>query len=539
MLLHESIERLGHSHLIETPLNLVNLETSYKAVTEVQIDALILQGNSSTNWEKVFISEEADARTLSRIRGCTFGGVIFISVLLESIGDIDGVVMPSGLYDSCFAGRCFLSKSCHVSRTTMVSNVHLGEGAGIINCGFVTCKDFLEKGSLGYIRDTLQIDIGPETGGRHVEVIAGVNFVSICKQLFNPMKTPERISSCAHRYRTQFTIVGDKSLVIRCDRVYESLIGPGCRISSASLDTCILLSTPSSTITVSPGARLSNCILNEACSIGNNSIVENVYLSENSSIGECARVAHSVLGPDSSVAGGECHHSLLGPFVGFHHQSLLIATVWPQGRGNIAYGAKVGANHTGRVSDQECWPGEGTFFGLDSSIKFPSNLLESPYSIIAPATVLPSQKLSFPFSLVSTADRPLLSGGRTLSSTACTLSPGWVIQSNPYMIDRFGIPSHNNIKFSIHQIYCLYIYSDLFSSVLSCCDLLRSVPLLYFISFYFILLYFILFYFILFYFILFYFILFYFILFYFSRTHSSHIFFHSFLSSTHTVMIFC
>ena len=141
-----------------------------------------------------------------------------------------------------------------------------------------------------------------------------------------------------------------------------------------------------------------------------------------------ARVAQSVLAPDSSVAGGECHHSLLGPFVGFHHQSLLIAAVWPLGRGNVAYGANVGANHTGRVNDQECWPGEGVFFGLGSLVKFPCNLLESPYSILVPGTVLSPQKISYPFSLISAGP-----GDRMECSS---IKPGWVLYGNPYMVDR-------------------------------------------------------------------------------------------------------
>ena len=32
--------------------------------------------------------------------------------------------------------------------------------------------------------------------------------------------------------------------------------------------------------------------------------------------------------------------------------------------GNVAYGAKIGSNHTGRTADQEAVLGEGIFFGL-------------------------------------------------------------------------------------------------------------------------------------------------------------------------------
>lgn len=49
----------------------------------------------------------------------------------------------------------------------------------------------------------------------------------------------------------------------------------------------------------------------------------------------------------------------------------------------MGYGANVGSNHTGRAPDQELWPGEGVFFGLGTSIKFPANYVAAQYSVIA------------------------------------------------------------------------------------------------------------------------------------------------------------
>lgn len=397
------------------------ITTSFKPVNADQVHILESHGNISTDWSKVLV-EEADSVTLNRIRRCTFSGFIIISLLTGAIDEIDGAVLPSGLFDTFFAGKCFISRSCRISSTSIVSNVFLGFGAGIINCGSVTCDI--------PICESLSITVGPETGGRCVRVSAGMNFVTICEQIFRG-KASVGVSDNRKGLQSNYSVIGNCTTIFKCDKVRNSYIGPKCRISSSNLDCCTLSSSAANPIVVSAGARLSHCIMNESTSASNGCLAEFLYMSENSSIGDCARISHCVLGPDSSVAGGECHSSLLGPFVGFHHQSLLIASVWPQGRGNIAYGAKIGANHTGRVSDQECFPGEGIFFGLGSSIKFPSNLLESPYSIVAPGTVLPPQKLSFPFSLISICDRHL-----TKSSSANTLSPGWVIASNPYLIER-------------------------------------------------------------------------------------------------------
>jgi hypothetical protein len=172
-----------------------------------------------------------------------------------------------------------------------------------------------------------------------------------------------------------------------------------------------------------------------------------------------------VLAPDASVGGGECLHSLVGPHIGFHHNCLLISSVWPFGRGNLSYGCKVchtpspplllfhpplflshplpsplvlpqvGANHTGRVSDQEHHPGEGCFFGLGVEIKFPSNTLYSPYSLFASGVTCLPQLLTFPFSLISAPDS--CGCQLNLSPALNSLKPAWVLYGNPYMLFRY------------------------------------------------------------------------------------------------------
>ena len=88
-------------------------------------------------------------------------------------------------------------------------------------------------------------------------------------------------------------------------------------------------------------------------------MVHSSVMCEHTHVERHGMLTDSVLGPNSGVAEGEVTASLCGPFVGFHHQSLLIATYWPDGKGNVGYGANVGSNHTSKAPDQELWPGEG------------------------------------------------------------------------------------------------------------------------------------------------------------------------------------
>lgn len=74
--------------------------------------------------------------------------------------------------------------------------------------------------------------------------------------------------------------------------------------------------------------------------------------------------------------------------------------------------------------DQELWPGEGLFFGLGVNIKFPSNFIKSPYSVIATGVMTLPQKLAMPFSLINI---PSSINPSTRSPAINEIFPGWVI----------------------------------------------------------------------------------------------------------------
>jgi hypothetical protein len=148
-----------------------------------------------------------------------------------------------------------------------------------------------------------------------------------------------------------------------------------------------------------------------------------------------AVVSTSIVASGTVIAEAEVSHALVGPFVGLHHHSLLIAAMWPQGKGNIAYGANVGSNHTGKLPDQEILPGEGVFFGLGVSIKFPSNFEESPYSLIASGVITLPQRVCMPFALINQQGSGVLAiPGFTPAINE--IIPAWMLSANIYAVYR-------------------------------------------------------------------------------------------------------
>jgi hypothetical protein len=180
---------------------------------------------------------------------------------------------------------------------------------------------------------------------------------------------------------------------------------------------------------------LRDSILQSAVCLDSGALVESSLLLAHSGASRQARVSESVLGPNTQVAQGEVTASFLGPFVGFHHQSLLIAAWWPLGRGNIASGAQVGSNHTSRAPDQGIRIGEGVFFGLGTIVKFPADWDEAPYSILASGLTSLPQKVELPFSVI--VSRPLvLEGYGGVESEENRIIPGWVLDQNTYALFR-------------------------------------------------------------------------------------------------------
>jgi hypothetical protein len=161
-------------------------------------------------------------------------------------------------------------------------------------------------------------------------------------------------------------------------------------------------------------------------------IVDESILTEYSHVERHGKVTHCIIGPNTGIAEGEVTASIIGPFVGFHHQSMLIGALWPEGKGNVAYGANVGSNHTSKAPDQEIFCGEGVFFGLGVNIKFPSDFSHAPYSIISTGITTLPQRVTFPFSLINSPSRSY----EGVSPAINELMPGWVLSDNLYTIER-------------------------------------------------------------------------------------------------------
>jgi Domain of unknown function (DUF4954) len=409
-----------------------SISTAGRSLEPNEIETLCKTGNWAADWSHVRFAGSDAVASLSRIRGCTFLGPVLLHDFnsnVQTLPDASATPFPAGLYNSTLAW-CFVAENALLKDCSSVLNTVIGAEAALVGCCSVSCAE-----STAYAND-LEVTVGPETGGRCIKCTATTSMQEAVRSAFNSGSSSSSIEQQAAvsptAVQSSCTIVQARAQVIGCKRIMSAYIGEHALIQNSELDTVTILSSSAERSCVTSGAIISSSLLQHGCTVAKGAIVTGSLLLEHSSAESHAQVTSTVLGPDSHIASGECHHCLLGPFIGFHHQSLLIAAVWPHGRGNLSYGSNVGSNHTGRLADQELWAGEGVFFGLSCVIKYPTNLTAAPYSLIASGTVCLPQRVAFPFSLICTADA--VRAG--VSPAYNQLQPGWVLQHSMYTVAR-------------------------------------------------------------------------------------------------------
>ncbi|HDP79809.1 MAG TPA: DUF4954 family protein, partial [Spirochaetes bacterium] len=285
----------------------------------------------------------------------------------------------------------------------------------------------------------ISIPVGNETGGREILSFAELT-VALAEAVAVRRSDKKFLSAYGEfitRYITGCTLssgyIGKKAVIRNTGTVEDAYIGGGAAVIGATLvRNSTLLAAPDERTEISHGAYVVDSCVQWGSAVTSMAIVEKSVLCEHSHVERHGKVTSSVIGPNTGVAEGEVTSCLIGPFVGFHHQAMLIAGIWPEGKGNVAYGANVGSNHTSKAPDQEIFCGEGMFFGLGVNIKFPSDFSQSPYSIIATGVTTLPQKISYPFCLLNSPSS--ITPGVPPSYNE--IFPGWVLSQNIYSVRR-------------------------------------------------------------------------------------------------------
>lgn len=430
----------------------------YRALTPEEIAILEKNGNRSESWSRVFVETDFDA---NRIHRSTFAGEVYLPRFFGTLLLPGDVSYPTGIYDSLVHNS--IVENALVYRVSMLSNELIRCGAVVHNVG-----SLVSSGKINYMIGT-SMSVGNEMGGRSILVFPELTTELVDLQLFHKAELDvlrafaDQLKSYRDDMALPFGIVGKGAVVSNTNIVRNSWIGAHARIEGASkVRNSVVMSSLEESTHVYDSVILENSNVQMGVKIHTGAEVQGSVLMTRTKVCCKAIVKSSIIAPCCHIEEGEVNSSYMGPMTQMHHHSLLIAALWPEGCGNLGYGANVGSNHTGRMPDQEVMPGQSMFFGLGVNIKFPANYRESPFTLIATGVTTMPQRLKFPFSLVRPGD-PQLNG---VPARLNEIVPGWNYACNAYALDRNAykysvrgkgvIPASFYSIFSPETVRCVY-----------------------------------------------------------------------------------
>ena len=401
-----------------------------RPITKNEIAQLIQQGNRCTDWSLFLVEPDFNVRN---VYNNSFSGRIFLGNYSGKLVSLCGTIsLPTGIYDS-YLHDVYIGSECVVKNNRMISRYCIGE-----NC-VVVGNDFIYSDTEVTFGNGTVISVGSEVGGRDITLYAEMDIQAITDIISGDRdegiltKYEEMINSYVEGLTSSYGVISEGARVVNNRKIMSSYIGKSAVIDNTTLiENCSILSEPDEVTTIKGGSILKNSLCQWGVTVDTMALLENVLLCEYSGVERFGKVKDSIIGSNSVIGEGEVTSSLIGPFVGFHHQSMLIGSIWAEGRGNIGHGANVGSNHTSKLPDQELFCGEGLFYGLGTNIKFPADYRGAAYSIIATGVTTLPQKVLFPFSLICEP----FSHHKEVAPAYNELIPGWVLSDNSYSVFR-------------------------------------------------------------------------------------------------------
>jgi hypothetical protein len=341
------------------------------------------------------------------------------------------VSFPTGIYDS-LVHNCIVENAL-VYKVSMLSNVLVRSSAVVHNVGTL-----VSSGKINFMIGST-MSVGNEMGGRELFVFPDITMDLVEAQLFHKAESDvqqsfeEQLKNFREEISLPFGVVGKGAVVSNTNIVRNSWIGAHARVEGAAkIRNTIILSSLEESTHIYDSVIIENSDLQMGVKVHTGAEVQRSVLMSRSKVGCKAIVKSSIVAPCCHIEEGEVNSSYMGPLTQMHHHSLLIAALWPDGCGNLGYGANVGSNHTGRMPDQEIMPGQGMFFGLGVNVKFPANYRESPFTLIASGVTTMPQRVKFPFSLIRSGDPQLMGVPARLNE----ILPAWNYARNAYALDR-------------------------------------------------------------------------------------------------------
>lgn len=404
----------------------------YRKLKTQETEVLVRNGNSSDNWDKVFVSDAFNADLVKR---CKFYGLVRIGKLEPYFVEFNNLRMPVGLYNSTIIS-CDIGDNAVIDNVNFMSHYITGNEVILVNINELATTDHSKFGN-GVLKDgenedvRIWMEICNENAGRSVLPFNGM--LAGDAWLWAKYRDDEKLLQQFKNFtdkkfdhqRGYYGKIGDRTVIKNCRILKDVWIGSDAYIKGANkIKNVTVNSSPEAPSQIGEGCELVNGIIGFGCRIFYGVKAVRFMMGSNSQLKYGARLINSYLGDNSTISCCEVLNSLIFPAHEQHHNNSFLCAATVMGQSNMAAGATIGSNHNSRGADGEIVAGRGFWPGLCVSLKHNSKF--ASFTLIAKGDFQSELNIPIPFSLVS----------NEISSNKLVIMPGYWFMYNMYALAR-------------------------------------------------------------------------------------------------------
>jgi hypothetical protein len=452
-----------------------NSGLQYRPLTTNQIETLVLNRNTSDNWNNILVTNHFDAKL---IKNCKFYGLIRIGNLQPFYREFHNLRLAVGLYNSTIIS-CDLGNNICIDNVNYLSHFIIEDDVMIANVNELATTDHSKFGN-GIIKEgetekvRTWVEVCNENGGRSILPFDGM--LSGDAYLWSKFRSDDLLLEKFKTFtenkidnkRGYYGKIGKRTVIKNCGIIKDVTIGTDAYLKGANkIKNVTLNSDAHRKSQIGEGCELVNGIIGFGCRIFYGSKAVRFVMASHSQLKYGARLINSYLGNNSTISCCEVLNTLIFPSHEQHHNNSFLCAALVMGQSNIAAGATIGSNHNSRSADGEIIAGRGFWPGLCVSLKH--NSVFASFTIIAKGDYNNELNIPIPFSLVS----------NDVGNNKLVIMPAYWFMYNMYAMERNAWKYKDRDKRTekIQLIEYDYLAPDTINELFDAIYLLEKLPI--------------------------------------------------------------
>ena len=367
----------------------------YRSLFDEEIGQLVRQGNSSTDWSLVKVSQ---GFVTDNIENSKFSGYIYLDNFEQTVKLFGGITFNTGIYNAWL-------HNCIVGKNALINNIH----------GYIA-NYIIEEEVVIHNVTTIAVD-GETTFGNGIRVEAINEGGGREIPIYDHLSTHAAYMMALYRHRpklvsalismvddyTRFVKnnmghIGRKSHIINCNTVMDVKMGPSTQIDGAKkLKNGSINSTSEAPVVIGEGVIMNDFIVCSGSKITDATLVSKCFIGQGCILDKHYSAVNSLFFANFQGFHGEACSVFAGPYTVTHHKStLLIAGMYSflnagSGSNQSNHLYKLGPIHQGIME-------RGAKTTSDSYILWPSRV--GAFTLIMGRHYKHSDTTDFPFSYI-------------------------------------------------------------------------------------------------------------------------------------------